>query len=833
MKNIILNKNSIIGLFLFTIVLSIIPGLVMADTMVATEFRITASYLDETEPTLGVSLTTDLVVYTQIQPDGTGDIWYQPLFEGAPDGVSTRVTSMPGIHDQLNDVSGDYIVYTSTEGGYNFVVVYEISTGSSWTLTPPAIISDPHIDGDWVVWLQSAQVMLYNLMDLGTAAQAQPISGIPASSPQIGDRFAVWVEGSDIVVWDLSSSTTMVVGTAGIDTNPTTSGPWVAWLSGEGPTRVEAINMDVQGSGRTVADNGTLNLRPSMHGDLIAWESNVAGNFDIWVYRLSNGESFPVNADMVDQQLTNVHGNLVAYVDARASNKDVWVSTLEFIPSDPCEGLGGDTDGDGVCNANDNCPDVANADQADSDGDGVGDACDAPPDPCAGLGGDTDGDGVCDSADICPGFDDTVDGDGDGVPDGCDICPADNPDDSDGDGVCDSSDICPGFDDNADADDDTVPDGCDLCVGDDASGDTDADGVCNDTDICPLDISNDADGDGLCPSNGDCDDNDPNNFPGNTEVCDGQDNDCNGADDVLGFAGSETDNDGDGLSECQDDCNDADAAINPNADEICDDGKDNNCDGEENSTPLIDIISAPADPIAIGESVIVTVDFTDPNANDTHIVSCDWGDDSTSEAYLEQGSRSIEDTHTYTHPGVYTVTAIVSEDYCGGNSAQYQYIVVYDPNGGFVTGGGWINSPEGAYTADPSLTGKATFGFVSKYKKGATEPTGVTEFQFKVADLNFHSDTYDWLVIASAKAQYKGVGTINGEGEYKFMLSGIDADINDNDGFEVDRFRIRIWYEVDDIEHVVYDNALGDDSDNATTEVSGGSIVIHSGKGKK
>ncbi len=29
-------------------------------------------------------------------------------------------------------------------------------------------------------------------------------------------------------------------------------------------------------------------------------------------------------------------------------------------------------------------------------------------------------------------------------------------------------------------------------------------------------------------------------------------------------------------------------------------------------------------------------------------------------------------------------------------------VVIYDPDGGFVTGGGWINSPAGAYSADPT-----------------------------------------------------------------------------------------------------------------------------------
>ena len=59
----------------------------------------------------------------------------------------------------------------------------------------------------------------------------------------------------------------------------------------------------------------------------------------------------------------------------------------------PCEGIG-DTDEDGICDDVDNCVDVANADQADCDDDGVGDACDDdfPCDDCADNGGATDGD---------------------------------------------------------------------------------------------------------------------------------------------------------------------------------------------------------------------------------------------------------------------------------------------------------------------------------------------------------------------------------------------------------------------------------------------------------
>jgi hypothetical protein len=47
-------------------------------------------------------------------------------------------------------------------------------------------------------------------------------------------------------------------------------------------------------------------------------------------------------------------------------------------------------------------------------------------------------------------------------------------------------------------------------------------------------------------------------------------------------------------------------------------------------------------------------------------------------------------------------------------------------------------------------------------------PSGQTEFNFHVADLNFHSTSYQWLVLAGAQAKYKGSGTINGSGDYGF-----------------------------------------------------------------
>ena len=235
-----------------------------------------------------------------------------------------------------------------------------------------------------------------------------------------------------------------------------------------------------------------------------------------------------------------------------------------------------------------------------------------------------------------------------------------------------------------------------------------------------------------------------------------------------------------------------------------------------NEPPQITSLVAPLNPMQIGQSVTATATFNDANAGDTHTVLWDWGDGSTTT--LPATPTTASASHVYTTPGVYTVTVTITDSAGASASATFQYVVIYDPNGGFVTGGGWITSPLGAYTPDPTLTSRATFGFVSKYQKGANVPSGNTEFQFKVANLNFKSASYDWLVISGSKAQYKGTGTINNTGNYGFMLTATDNTL--------DKFRIKIWDKATG--QIIYDNMLGAADDaNPSTVIEGGSIVIH------
>ena len=113
-------------------------------------------------------------------------------------------------------------------------------------------------------------------------------------------------------------------------------------------------------------------------------------------------------------------------------------------------------------------------------------------------------------------------------------------------------------------------------------------------------------------------------------------------------------------------------------------------------------------------------------------------------------------------------------------------------------------------------------------------PQGNTQFQFTAAGFYFVSTSYDWLVIAGNKAQYKGTGTIaNTDGTFGFLLTATDGDMKGGNATGPDKFRIKIWNTTTG--DVVYDNVLGasDDIDGANPQViGGGSIQIQSPNSK-
>ncbi|MFT5679921.1 MAG: hypothetical protein ACI8RZ_000826 [Myxococcota bacterium] len=157
-------------------------------------------------------------------------------------------------------------------------------------------------------------------------------------------------------------------------------------------------------------------------------------------------------------------------------------------------------------------------------------------------------------------------------------------DDTDADINPGAEEECDGIDSNCDGDSDNIRT---LYADDDGDGYGDPD----DSQISCESPS------GWVEDNTDCDDTEETVYPGAPELCDGLDNDCDGAtdEDETWYA----DDDGDGYGNPDDtvedceapsgyvaddtDCDDTDAGINPGAAEVCD-GEDTDCDGSGDAT---------------------------------------------------------------------------------------------------------------------------------------------------------------------------------------------------------------------------------------------------------
>jgi hypothetical protein len=166
--------------------------------------------------------------------------------------------------------------------------------------------------------------------------------------------------------------------------------------------------------------------------------NNIIGSFNV------NNVPSVNNVNPEEQSFFGVNSlSKIGKITIKSMNDNGYFSNGEYHDAEVIDNLrfGNckiDTDGDGIYDYLDNCPDTRNKGQADRDKDGVGNKCDNCPDTPNVDQADSDGDGIGDACDNCPDnpSEDQSDNDDDGIGDICDS-------DDDNDKVLDIHDNCP------------------------------------------------------------------------------------------------------------------------------------------------------------------------------------------------------------------------------------------------------------------------------------------------------------------------------------------------------------------------------------------------------
>lgn len=252
--------------------------------------------------------------------------------------------------------------------------------------------------------------------------------------------------------------------------------------------------------------------------------------------------------------------------------------------------------------------------------------------------------------------------------------------------------------------------------------------------------------------------------------------------------------------------------------------------GEDNQTsttitdlqaPIISNLIIVPNPVAVNSPVNVSANINDTATGGSNISSAEYSMDNgtswtaldASDGIFDEANEDVTGAINLTIPDIYDLLIRAVDSKGNVSDPVSTILVAYDPAGGFITNDSWINSPEGAYAADTFLTGKAAFYITAKYLKDVSAPTGDLEFYFKAANMSFYSNNYNWLAVNqdNKSAQLKGTGTINGEGNYQFMLLATNG--------TPDTFHIKIWAEENGEDNMIYDNGMDQ-------PIGGGSIVI-------
>ncbi|GAA2673839.1 NucA/NucB deoxyribonuclease domain-containing protein [Actinoplanes palleronii] len=181
----------------------------------------------------------------------------------------------------------------------------------------------------------------------------------------------------------------------------------------------------------------------------------------------------------------------------------------------------------------------------------------------------------------------------------------------------------------------------------------------------------------------------------------------------------------------------------------------------------------------IGTPVKLAADFTDPGLNDTHICATNW-DDGTTQTFISYGRKCVRE-HTYTRPGMFTISTGVTDDDGGIASPSTVMVIVYDPDGGWANVDGSYDSPAGALPAAPTVSAEGWLHLTGHYyPQDKSTPVGAARNWLAPGSpyrYDISGGTLEWLVVTpDGKIAAKTTGTLAGSSErYGIVLYAYES----------------------------------------------------------
>jgi beta propeller repeat protein len=354
------------------------------------------------------------------------------LFGTGADASITQVTSNSH-EDRFPRIGGDQLVWQGYVGSDWEIFLYDIPTGETTQITNNEHSDlSPQTDGQYVVW-QGFNDGEWDIF-LWDGTQIISISDRNAedTSPQIADGHVVWTSApfgddfvghSEVVLYDAIAQNRIVLsasidpGNALDDGGAKINEDVVIWLQADDQDNVAVYMYDLDSETITKNPDYIWKDSPNRDGAISLLTRYDGQDREIIAYNNSSRKHYPITDNTLQDSYPSISKNCAVWMGGEGTASEIFL--LVDVSVVLCADAGGDTDEDGVCGDTDNCPDIANTNQADSDSDGTGDVCDVcPNDP----DDDIDGDNICGDMDNCPAVANAgqADSDGDGVGDACD-----------------------------------------------------------------------------------------------------------------------------------------------------------------------------------------------------------------------------------------------------------------------------------------------------------------------------------------------------------------------------------------------------------------------------